>query len=116
MPENDASNSASSGASGAGSSISPACSEARQSVEKIIRRDFEDPAEIVQTGRAHPVGPAFVFLHLLEGQPQRVAELFLRHAKDGTALPDARPDMHIHRAGAGVTHRALSHAGPGPAG
>src|SRR5207237_8995723 len=60
---------------------------------------------------ADPVGAAFVFLDLLEGQAERVGERLLVHPEQQAPRPDAGADMNIDRirhAGAAAIGRRLT--------
>ena len=66
-------------------------------VEKERYRHVQHPAQLVQPARPDPVRAALVFLHLLKGQPDRLAELFLAEAEHVAAQPQPRPDPDIDR-------------------
>ena len=51
----------------------------------------------MQPAGADPIGASLVFLHLLKGQSDRLAEFFLAQAEHVAAEPDARADMDIDR-------------------
>lgn len=70
---------------------------ARHLVEEVGDRHVEDLGELKQTRGADAVGAALVLLDLLERQVDRVAELGLRHAEQGTALAHPGADMHVDR-------------------
>jgi hypothetical protein len=67
----------------------------RHLVEEIGHRHVEHARQIEQAAGTDAIGAALVFLHLLEGQPDRVTELFLAHAEQGAAQPNAASDMDI---------------------
>ena len=56
-------------------------------------------AQLVQPAGADAIGAALVFLHLLKGQADRLAELFLAQAQHVAPQPHARADMDIDRVG-----------------
>src|SRR6185437_7752690 len=58
-------------------------------------RHIEDAAQLVEPAGADAVRAALVFLHLLEGEADRLAELLLAHAETGAAQPHAPADMHV---------------------
>ena len=57
--------------------------------------NVEDAAEFVETAGGDPVGAALVFLNLLEGKVQLVAQCFLGHAEQGTAQAQALAHVGI---------------------
>ena len=68
------------------------------------------PAEcgdLLQPARADAVGALLVFLHLLEGQTERVAELFLAHAQHHPAHAHAAAHMLVDRIGGLLRHNDL---------
>lgn len=69
-------------------------------VEKLYG-DTEHLSQIVQAPRADTIHPFFVLLHLLKGEPQLLAELFLAHAKQHP--PQAHPRAHVNIHGVGAT-------------
>ena len=85
---------------------------AQHLAERASRVAFLATAErrddVLQAREADPVGAALVFLHLLEGQPQRVPQPFLRHPQQRPPQPHTRPDMNINRAWPAVPSRRLN--------
>ena len=71
----------------------------RHVVEKERHRHIEDLAELEQARGADAVDAALVFLDLLEGQAEALAEPLLAHAEQGTAQPQALADMDVDRVG-----------------
>ena len=71
----------------------------RQVVEEERHRHVQDPAELEQPRRPDPVDAALVFLHLLEGQAEQLAQPLLAHAEQGAPQPQPLADMHIDRVG-----------------
>ena len=53
----------------------------RHVLEEIGHRHFEHARKLVQPARPDAVGAALILLHLLEGETERFAKLFLAHAK-----------------------------------
>ena len=66
-------------------------------VEEERHRHIEDPAQFMQPARADAVGAALVFLHLLKGQADRLAELLLAQPEHVAAQPDPGTDLHVDR-------------------
>ena len=52
---------------------------------------------MLQAAGADPVDAFFVFLDLLEGDPERLAQFFLAHFHEDTLHPNAIADMTIDR-------------------
>ncbi len=75
----------------------------RHVVEEEADRHVQHPRQVEQPRGAHPVHAALVFLHLLEGQAQRLAQPLLRQAHQGAAQADAAADMGIDGAGSRLT-------------
>jgi hypothetical protein len=65
---------------------------------------------VLQPAGADPVGALFVFLDLLERQPERVPELLLAHAQHHPPHPNACADMFIGRVWRLATVRHLTPA------
>ena len=57
--------------------------------------DIEDAAEFVETACGNPVGATLIFLNLLEGKVQLVAQRFLGHAEQGAAQAQALAHVSI---------------------
>src|SRR5664279_456238 len=73
------------------------CFEGRCSFEKKCRRHIEGSGNLLKPAGADSIGPFFVFLDLLERQPQGVAQFFLTHAKHHAPHTDAAADMPVNR-------------------
>src|SRR5215213_3397947 len=56
-------------------------------LEKVRDGNIEDACDLVQAARADPVHALFVLLHLRDGDPKRLAELFLAHADQHAPHP-----------------------------
>ena len=69
----------------------------RHIVEKVIDGHGKHQAEFAKLGRADAIDATLVFLHLLEHEPDRGAELLLAHAQVHPAQSDARADVRIDR-------------------
>jgi hypothetical protein len=67
-------------------------------IKKEADRHIKNTGDMVQPRCADTVGPALVFLDLLEGNAERFSQFFLRQAKLGSAQPDAATDMKINLA------------------
>src|SRR5712671_3480608 len=52
----------------------------RRAVEEERHRYLQDVCDLLKAARADPVRTLLVFLYLLEGEAERVAELLLTHA------------------------------------
>jgi len=64
-------------------------------VVEIIDRNVERAGEIVQPRRTDAVGSAFVFLNLLECQPQRARQSVLAEAEHHPSQAQTLTDMNI---------------------
>ena len=51
------------------------------------------PRQLIEPARTHPIRGRLVFLDLLVGDAERLAELLLGQAQFGAALADAAADM-----------------------
>ena len=67
-------------------------------VEKVYRY-VQHLADVPQVAGADAVVAAFVFLDLLQSQPQQGSELCLRIAEQGSAQTDAVADVDVDRIG-----------------
>ena len=83
---------------GALASLTPSEARAYAVIEKVDRH-IQDARDLEQAPGADPVDAFFVFLHLLEGEPQKIAQFFLAHADQHA--PDAHPiaDLSIYGVG-----------------
>ena len=63
--------------------------------EKVVGADFQYSGNLLQAGRADPVGPLLVFLNLLEGEPQPAAKVRLAESLGTPLNPDALADLHV---------------------
>src|SRR6185437_9162585 len=68
-----------------------------QIFEKERHRDIEHLRQLVQPAGTDAVGAALVFLYLLEGEADGLAEFLLAHAEQRAAQPNPCTDMHIDR-------------------
>ena len=68
-------------------------------VEKKRNRNIQYARKIEKPACADAVGAAFVFLHLLKGKANGVAEPFLAHSQQCPPQPHPRSDMNIDGAG-----------------
>src|SRR3954454_9846206 len=66
-------------------------------VEEERYRHVQNLAQLIEPARPDPVCAALVFLHLLEGQPDRLTELFLAEAEHVAAQSQPYPDADIDR-------------------
>ena len=64
-----------------------------------VDRHAQDARDLEQPSRADPVDAFFVFLHLLEGEPEKIAQLFLAHADQHA--PDAHTVSNLRVNGIG---------------
>src|SRR5579862_1215112 len=62
---------------------------------EIADRNPENVCDLVKPSRTDSVHAFFVFLNLLKGEPQHLAEFFLTHANEHPAQPDAITDLSI---------------------
>src|SRR5260370_30629794 len=82
--------------------LGKACRDRRRAyrigvVEKERHRHIQHLAQLIEPAGADAVGAAFVFLHLLKGQADRLAELLLREAEHVAAQPNPGPDLDVDR-------------------
>ncbi len=80
----------------------------RRALEEKRNRHLQDVAHLLQAAGADAVGALFVFLHLLEGQPERVAQPFLAHAQHHAAHAHARADIFVRWIGNFPWHRLFA--------
>lgn len=73
----------------------------RHVVEKEGYRHIEHTAQLKETARANAIGASLVFLDLLEGETDRLAELFLAQSEHGATKPNAT--AHVDIDGIGFT-------------
>src|SRR6185369_11865836 len=64
--------------------------------EEIGDRGGERPRHLPELRGAHPVGRTLIFLHLLEGEADRVGEPFLAPSQFLAAHSNAEPHMAVH--------------------
>src|SRR5687768_13674264 len=76
----------------------------RPAFEEKRNRHLKDVRDLLQAAGADAVGALLVFLHLLEGQAERVAELLLTHAQHHAAHAHATPDVLVGRVGSLFRH------------
>jgi hypothetical protein len=72
--------------------------------EQERHRDLKDFGNLLQAAGADAVGALLVFLDLLEGQPERIAQSFLAHAHHEPAHAHAAADMSVNRIGRFAEH------------
>jgi hypothetical protein len=48
------------------------------------------------TAAAHPIGSVLVFLHLLEGEIERIGKRLLVHAQEQATRPDSAADLDVN--------------------
>jgi hypothetical protein len=65
----------------------------RRALKEKRHRDLQDVRDVLQSTRADAIGALLVFLHLLEREAKRVAELPLAHAKHHP--PHAHPAANV---------------------
>src|SRR3546814_8324718 len=70
---------------------------ALEAVEEIGRRHVKDGGELVEPAGTDAVGALFVFLDLLEGQADNLAEFVLTHSNQGATQFQPVADMNIDR-------------------
>src|SRR5664280_693330 len=80
----------------------------RAAFEEKRNRHLQDVGNMLQPAGADAVGALLVFLHLLEGEAEGVAELFLTHFEHHPAHAHARADMLIRQVGYFFLHLARS--------
>jgi hypothetical protein len=68
-------------------------------VIKEHHRHAQHAAKVMQPAGADAVRAALVFLHLLEGQTKRLAELLLRQTEHVAAQPNPGADPDVDRVG-----------------
>ena len=71
----------------------------RRAFEEKRNRHLQNIGDLLQAAGADAVGAFLVFLHLLEGQAEGVAEFFLTHAQHHPTHAHARADMLVDRIG-----------------
>jgi hypothetical protein len=64
-----------------------------EAFEEIGDVDAAFARQLIEPARADAIGRGLVFLHLLVGDAERLAELFLGQAQFRPTLADALPDM-----------------------
>ena len=90
-----------------GQSVRLLARRVRRAVEEERHRHLQDVRDLLQPARADPVRALLVFLHLLEGQAERVAELFLAHAQHHPAHPHPRAHVLVGRIGRLLRHHVV---------
>jgi hypothetical protein len=63
--------------------------------KKKANVNLQELSDLLEAARADSVRAFFVFLHLLEGQPERLAELFLTEPQKHAPQTDATADMPV---------------------
>ena len=76
----------------------------RRAVEEERHRHLQDVRDLLQAARADPVRALLVFLHLLKGQAERVAELLLTHAEHHPTHTHPRAHVLVRRIGRLLRH------------
>lgn len=69
----------------------------RRILEKKRGRHIQESGYLLQSAGADPIHAFFVFLDLLECDPERFAELLLAHIHEDSLHPNAIADMSINR-------------------
>jgi hypothetical protein len=69
----------------------------RRPLEKEGWRRVQQPGNRLQPARTYPIRAFFIFLHLLECDPERTAEFLLAHAKHHSTEANSASDMLINR-------------------
>src|SRR6266566_8706028 len=72
---------------------------ARSALEQKRDRDLEDFRDLLDAAGADPIGTFLVFLNLLEGETQGLAELLLAHSQHDAAHAHATADIFVNRVG-----------------
>src|SRR6266851_10112089 len=81
----------------------------RRALEEEWDRRLQGMANLLQSARADPVSALLVFLHLLEGDAERIAQPRLTHVQHHTAHTHATANMLVYRIGRfSTSHRLLS--------
>src|SRR5258705_3530259 len=69
----------------------------RRAFEEERHRHLQDVRHVLQAARADAVGALLVFLHLLEGDLERLSQLLLAHAEHLAAHPQAAAYVLVDR-------------------
>jgi hypothetical protein len=69
----------------------------RQALEEKRHWNLEDTRQMLKPARTDPVGTLFVFLDLLERQPESLRKFSLAHAKHQPPHADTAPHMLVDR-------------------
>src|SRR5262249_31926447 len=72
---------------------------ARRAFEEERHWDLQDMRDLLQAARANAVLSVLIFLHLLEREPEPVAERLLAHSKHHPAHPDTAAHVPIDGVG-----------------
>ena len=76
----------------------------RRALEKERYGYLQDVRSVMQAAGADAISPLLVFLHLLEREAERVAELLLTHAEHHPAHTYSTADVLVGRIGAFLCH------------
>jgi hypothetical protein len=76
----------------------------RRAFEKERHWDLQKLRDVLQAARADAVRSFLIFLHLLEREPESVAELLLAHSKHQPAHPDPAAHVFVDRVGGPFDH------------
>src|SRR4051812_25933622 len=76
----------------------------RRALEEERHRNLQDMRDVLQTARTDAVGALLVFLHLLEGDLERLAKLLLAHAEHLATHPQSAAHMLVDRVGELLGH------------
>ena len=79
----------------------------RRAFEEKRHRHLQDMGNLLQAAGADAVGALLVFLHLLEGEAERVAELLLAHAQHHPTHAHPRAHVLVDRIGRLLSHNDL---------
>ena len=86
----------------------------RRAFEEERHRHLQDVRDLLQPARADAVRALLVLLHLLEGEAERVAELFLTHAEHHAAHTHACAHVLVGRIGRLLRHHVVCSAPSSP--
>src|SRR5262249_6436744 len=83
--------------------------QVRRAFEEERHRDLQYMRDVLQAARAHTVRSLLVFLHLLEREPESIAELFLTHSEHHPTHSDPAAYVFVDRIG-GLFDQCLFHS------
>jgi hypothetical protein len=76
----------------------------RRALEKERHWDLQKLRDVLQAARPDAVRSFLVFLHLLEREPEPVAELLLAHSEHQPAHPDPASHVFVNGVGDPLDH------------